>query len=223
MMITDAQILGRLLLAALLGALIGLDRERQNQPAGLRTHIILVTGSALAMTLSINLAINYKGIATNGDPSRLAAQVLSGIGFLGAGAILRYGSNIKGLTTATSLWTMAVVGLAVGAGYVIVSVGATVFLLGALTLLRRFERSKIDSNIVRHILITGEFRPEIEARLVEVLKEKTLSFSISRMERSLRKNRLRITIIVKIKSAENLSLLLEQISAIKGLVNVRIE
>lgn len=126
-MIPDIEVFLRLLVAAFLGALIGLDRERQNQPAGLRTHIILVTGAALAMTLSINMSMQFKALAPNGDPSRLAAQVLSGIGFLGAGAILRYGTSIKGLTTATSLWTMAVVGLAVGAGYIWVAVGTTVF------------------------------------------------------------------------------------------------
>ena len=77
------------------------------------------------MTLSINLAIQFRPLVPNGDPARLAAQVISGIGFLGAGAILRYGPNIKGLTTAASLWTMAVVGLAVGAGHYLSGVAAT--------------------------------------------------------------------------------------------------
>ncbi len=103
-MISELEIVLRLGLSAVLGMVIGFDRERQNQPAGLRTHTILAIGSCLAMTISINLAIQYQPIA-NGDPSRLAAQVVSGIGFLGAGAILRYGTNVKGLTTATSLWT----------------------------------------------------------------------------------------------------------------------
>ncbi len=110
-MISDQEIVIRVLIAAIIGALVGFERERQGQPAGLRTHIILVVGAALTMTLSINLAIQFRPYVPNGDPARLAAQVLSGIGFLGAGAILRYGPNIKGLTTATSLWTLAVVGL----------------------------------------------------------------------------------------------------------------
>ncbi|NLF50962.1 MAG: MgtC/SapB family protein, partial [Leptolinea sp.] len=152
-MIPEGQIFLRLIIASVLGALIGLDRERQNQPAGLRTHIILVTGAALAMTLSINLSMQYRTMATNGDPTRLAAQVLSGIGFLGAGAILRYGTNIKGLTTATSLWTMAVVGLAVGAGYLLVAIGTTVFLLSALTILNRIEKNKLTVNVVRQLWI----------------------------------------------------------------------
>src|SRR5512138_990442 len=106
-MISDFEIIFRLLAAAALGALVGYERQRNNQPAGLRTHIILVVGAALAMTLSINLAMQYRPLVPNGDPARLAAQVISGIGFLGVGAIIRYGPNIKGLTTATSMWSMA--------------------------------------------------------------------------------------------------------------------
>ena len=113
MLISEGEILIRLGLAALLGMIVGFERERQNQPAGLRTHAILAIGSCLAMTVSINLAVQFVPYVPNGDPARLAAQVISGIGFLGAGAILRYGTNVKGLTTATSLWTVAIVGLAV--------------------------------------------------------------------------------------------------------------
>jgi len=103
MLISEGEILIRLGLAALLGMIVGFERERQNQPAGLRTHAILAIGSCLAMTISINLAVQFVPHVPNGDPARLAAQVISGIGFLGAGAILRYGTNVKGLTTATSL------------------------------------------------------------------------------------------------------------------------
>ncbi len=88
-MITDTDIVLRLLVAAVLGGLVGYERERNNQPAGLRTHIILVVGAALAMVLSVNLAMQFKPLVPNGDPARLAAQVISGIGFLGVGAIIR--------------------------------------------------------------------------------------------------------------------------------------
>ncbi len=222
-MIPEIEIFIRLILAAFLGALIGLDRERQNQPAGLRTHIILVTGSALAMTLSINLSMQFKALATNGDPSRLAAQVLSGIGFLGAGAILRYGNNIKGLTTATSLWTMAVVGLAVGAGYLWVGIGTTVFLLTALTVLSRFEKNKLSVNVVRHIWLSCDFRPDLEPKLNGILAERTQSYTISRLERNLRKNRLRITVMIRLKKTENLTPLVEQLALLKGVDGIRVE
>jgi putative Mg2+ transporter-C (MgtC) family protein len=129
MLITENQILIRILVAAFLGLLIGIERERRNHDAGLRTHMILVIGAALAMPVSINLAIQYHPDAPTGDPARLAAQVVSGIGFLGAGVIFRSGGNVRGLTTAVSLWTMTIVGLAVGGGYFLTGVVVTIALL----------------------------------------------------------------------------------------------
>ena len=104
-MLTQYDVILRLLVAGILGGLIGFEREMHHQPAGLRTHIILVLGAALAMCMSINLSMQFHTTASNGDPERLAAQVISGIGFLGAGAIFRFGAGVKGLTTASSLWT----------------------------------------------------------------------------------------------------------------------
>lgn len=222
-MIPDHEIFLRLITAGVLGALIGLDRERQNQPAGLRTHIILVTGASLAMMLSINLSMQYKALATNGDPTRLAAQVLSGIGFLGAGAILRYGTSIKGLTTATSLWTMAVVGLAVGAGYILVAFGTAAFLLLALTILNRIEKNKLTVNVVRQLWIMSDYYPEIEGKVKDVLVQRTHSFSIQRMERNLRKNRLRITVMLRMNRDENLTPLVERLAKLKGVDGIRVE
>ena len=100
-MISELQIALRVLVSAVLGAIVGLERERSDQPAGLRTNMVLVIGATLAMVLSINLGYLYAKPGTSADPARLAAQVISGIGFLGAGAILRFGYNVKGLTTAS--------------------------------------------------------------------------------------------------------------------------
>jgi len=222
-MIPEWEILLRLIIAGALGAVIGLDRERQNQPAGLRTHIILVTGAALAMTLSINLSMQFRSIAQNGDPTRLAAQVLSGIGFLGAGAILRYGTSIKGLTTATSLWTMAVVGLAVGAGYILVAVGTAIFLLSALTVLNKIEKNKLAVNVNHQLWILSDYSPEVETKVKGVLGEFTQSYTFQRMERNLRKNRLRITVMIRMKRDENLTPLVERLVKLKGVDGIRVE
>ncbi len=222
-MIPESEIFLRLIIAGVLGAVIGLDRERQNQPAGLRTHIILVTGAALAMTLSINLSMQFKSIAQNGDPARLAAQVLSGIGFLGAGAILRYGTSIKGLTTATSLWTMAVVGLAVGAGYILVAVGTAVFLLSALTVLNKIEKSKLAVNVNHQLWILSEYYPEVETKVKSVLSELTQSYTFQRMERNLRKNRMRITVNIRMKRDDNLTPIVERLAKLKGVDGIRVE
>jgi putative Mg2+ transporter-C (MgtC) family protein len=104
-------LLGRLAAAFLVGALIGLERERHSRPAGLRTHILVSMASALFAMVSILAAGSVY------DPARIAAQVVTGIGFLGAGTILRHGSTIRGLTTAASLWMAAALGLAAGFGW----------------------------------------------------------------------------------------------------------
>lgn len=122
--------------AAILGGLIGLERERNNQPAGLRTHIILCLGSALIMEVSIRVASGSPAY----DPGRIAAQVVSGIGFLGAGAILRMGASVRGLTTAASIWTTSAIGLAVGAGYHLEAISVVIIMLLSLSVLKKVGR-----------------------------------------------------------------------------------
>jgi putative Mg2+ transporter-C (MgtC) family protein len=122
----------RMLLAAVLGAAIGFEREIHDHPAGMRTHLLVSLGSAIFTELSIYAFSG--GPAPNGslptDTSRVAAQIVSGIGFLGAGAILKYGTSIRGLTTAASLWTAAAIGMAAGAGeWLIAGVGTTIVLV----------------------------------------------------------------------------------------------
>ncbi len=127
----------RVLLAGVFGAVIGLDRELTDQPAGLRTHILVSLGSALfTMVGALAAASDITGI----DPTRIAAQVVTGIGFLGAGAILRQGLSVRGLTTAAGLWVTAAVGVAVGLGFWIagaITTAAAAFSLFALKPLER--------------------------------------------------------------------------------------
>jgi putative Mg2+ transporter-C (MgtC) family protein len=119
----------RLVVAALLGALIGLEREVHQHPAGMRTHLLVSLGSAVFTEMSA-VGFGQLGGPSSVDPTRIAAQIVSGIGFLGAGAIIKYGTSILGLTTAASLWVTASIGLAVGAGdYLIGIVGAALALL----------------------------------------------------------------------------------------------
>jgi putative Mg2+ transporter-C (MgtC) family protein len=110
----------RLGLATILGGIIGSEREHSHRPAGLRTHILVCVGSALVMCTSAYIFSYYQDVfqaKSVPDPARLGAQVISGIGFLGAGTILREGFSVKGLTTAASLWTVSCIGLAVGIGF----------------------------------------------------------------------------------------------------------
>ena len=129
---------GKLVLAGILGGVVGYEREVHEHPAGLRTHIIVCIGSALITIVSISFH------PPDGDPTRIAAQIVSGIGFLGAGTILRQGSIVRGLTTAASLWTVSGIGIAVGVGgpngiFCTLSVVATLIVFLTLSIMRGLE------------------------------------------------------------------------------------
>jgi putative Mg2+ transporter-C (MgtC) family protein len=125
------------LAGAILGGVIGFERERHNKRiAGFRTHILVSVGSALIMLTSIYIFEAY-GKITPADPARIAAGVITGIGFLGAGTIIRSGESVKGLTTAASLWTVSGIGLAVGCGFYSAGCVAAVIVLATLYLLRK--------------------------------------------------------------------------------------
>jgi putative Mg2+ transporter-C (MgtC) family protein len=139
-MISQEEIVIRLLCSALLGSLIGIERERLAWAAGLRTHMLVAVGACLVMIVS---AIGFNDVLVRPDivldPSRVAAQVVSGIGFIGAGCILLRGEIVRGLTTAASLWVVAAVGLAVGGGLYLAAAGATFIVLAILTCLKPLE------------------------------------------------------------------------------------
>lgn len=222
-MISEIDILIRILIAAGFGALIGYERERQRQPAGLRTHVVLVVGSALAMALSINLAMQFRTLVPNGDPSRLAAQVLSGIGFLGAGAILRFGPTVKGLTTAASLWTMAVVGLAVGAGYYLVSGGVTILLLIVLTVLTWVENRLIKPDLSVLFIVFAADRTGIVDEVRKTFQENCSHIDYFRLDHHIRRQRVRINTLIKLHSHDKLGSLSVQLSSIPGVKIVKYE
>ena len=111
----------KLLLSVILGSAIGFERERRHKPAGLRTHTMVSLGSCLITITSMNYFLM--------DPARVASGIIAGIGFLGAGSIIAEGGNVKGLTTAASLWVVAAIGLSIGAGAYLISIIATVFIL----------------------------------------------------------------------------------------------
>lgn len=133
-------ILLRLALAVVLSGLIGQERENKNRPAGFRTHILVCVGATMVMLTSIYMFDKYRGIV-NLDPARLGAQVISGIGFLGAGTIIREGGSVKGLTTAASLWSVACIGLAVGMGFYEGAIIGTVMIYLTLLVLGRFGKA----------------------------------------------------------------------------------
>lgn len=141
----------KLLLSMLLGAVIGFERRRKGQFAGLRTFALIAMGATLAMLISIYIPQVYMGLK-NGDPGRIAAQVVSGVGFLGAGAIIQMKGSVRGLTTAAGIWMAACIGLAVGAGMYGVAIVATLLIIFILLYMERFEQRanlQWESKVVR--------------------------------------------------------------------------
>ncbi len=122
----------------LLGSVVGFERKRKGQSAGVRTFALISMGATLAMLISIYVPQEYLGLK-NGDPGRIAAQVLSGIGFLGAGAIIQMKGSVRGLTTAAGIWMVATIGLAIGVGMYMISIVATGLIMVILVLIENFE------------------------------------------------------------------------------------
>lgn len=208
----------RLAAALVAGGIIGYERERDSQPAGLRTHMILALGAALVMILSVNIGIKF-----GSDPSRLAAQVVSGIGFLGAGAILRFGFNVKGLTTASTLWTTAMVGMAIGYGYYLVSLFAVVIMIIVLTLVERFEKKFVRVNVIRTVVVDVHEREGIlrEVRkTISKMADALLAFSV---QKSVKNKHMRLEIVARFNRNEKLEDMLEVISSIEGVKGIKIE
>ena len=146
----------RLIVAAVLGGLIGLEREQHGRSAGLRTHLLVALGAATAMVVSLHFGVIYglKGATTSirVDPARVAYGVMGGIGFLGAGTIIQSGLGVRGLTTAACLWCTAAIGLAAGFGMFVVAFLATVIVLFALVVLDYIDR-KLPARITRKVVI----------------------------------------------------------------------
>jgi putative Mg2+ transporter-C (MgtC) family protein len=133
------EIILKLILSIICGGIIGWERQLYHKPAGLRTHILVCIGAAMFTMSSIYI---YKSYGGNIDPTRIAAQVVTGIGFIGAGTIWLYQGSIKGLTTAATLWSTAAVGLAIGCGFYLGAILTTIFVIIVLILLGYIERIK---------------------------------------------------------------------------------
>lgn len=173
-------LLGRLLLATVLGGVIGLERELSGKPAGLRTNILICVGAALLMDVSEAVAAS----ATTGpaDPGRIAAQVVSGIGFIGAGTILVERGAIVGLTTAATIWVVAAIGLAVGSHAYIEAVGATILVGLTLVILGRVEHFLFGRRQTMHLELVADARPELLNEIGALFKSHRVRARRQRLE-----------------------------------------
>lgn len=145
----------KIIIATVIGSLIGIERERANRPAGIRTHALVCIGAALVMDLNLQVVQNFSQFS-QADPFRLGAQVISGIGFLGAGTILKEGVSVKGLTTAASIWSIACIGLVIGVGYYDIAIFAAFVIYIALRVFQFIERKFPNQTKYIFIVVTGD-------------------------------------------------------------------
>ena len=193
---------GKLIIAAVLGGIIGWERERRGRPAGLRTHILVCVGVTLMMVVSEHIFEKYKTFSADSiirvDPARIAAQVVTGIGFLGAGTIMRFRTTVRGLTTAASLWVVAGIGLAVGSSCYLPAILTTLIAIFALLLLPLFERNiKRDIYKTLKLCVSGS-EPDFAA-ITEILKRNSMELQQYGFERNLVQNEVVYNINVRYK------------------------
>lgn len=205
----------KLLLSGILGAAIGVERKHKGQRAGMRTIALIAMGATLAMLVSIYIPQVYMGLK-NGDPGRIAAQVVSGIGFLGAGAIIQSKGSVRGLTTAAVIWITAMVGLAVGSGMYLISTITTVLILIILTILDKYEkqlRLNWESKFIR--LKLGSINDNIEPYLALFEKHSVhVSDTYIRYDYTLPATT--VNFMIRTKGNTNFIKLFEEIHALNG-------
>ena len=204
----------RIMVSMIVGALVGWERERGNRPAGLRTHMLVCMGSCLVMTASIWFAAETK----MGDAMRMGAQVISGIGFLGAGTIIKDDHGVKGLTTAASLWVVACIGLALGAGFYGGAILCAALTYAALVFFKHIEERAAHAIAKFHLVAKDD--STIAGVVVDTLLEEQVvitEFSTRRV-----KGKLLMTVHVGYeKGTERPPKLIERLTAIEGMESVK--
>lgn len=155
----------RLSCAMFIGALIGMEREYTHRPAGLRTHILVALGACVVSITGEMIFMHYSVLSSTPDPARLSAQVITGVGFLGAGTIMKEGASVKGLTTAASVWAVACLGIAVGFGYYFLALAGMFFTFITLTFLETIQRKLLrnHSSDVKYTVQTSDISETLAA------------------------------------------------------------
>ncbi len=214
----------RILVAALLGGVIGMERDRRGRPAGLRTHMIVALASATYMVVSTHF-IDHQAYSpaehVEVDVSRIAASIVTGIGFLGGGAIMRTGLNVLGLTTAAGLWLVGAIGMAAGGGMYGTAVFVTVLGLLALTVLRRFEDKddRLDSRRVHVTLREQDSLDEVYAKLRSV----GAKVGVAQAERIVTEGRLTAALDVRVPREMPQETLMDALAGCPGMERARVE
>ncbi len=222
----DLQMIVRLLLASLLGGLIGLEREIHGRPAGFRTHLLVSLGSCLFVATSIEFYKVYGNFSGNGpvgvDPGRVAAQVVTGIGFLGAGAIIREKASIRGLTTAACLWMAAAIGVACGTGLIMIAMVVTAIAILNLLLLKKVEY-RLKRDTYSTIKVWSEDLDGQMARLIQLLVQCQLQVVKTGVDKDMVIGEIFFDFEVKSSARQMSCDVVERIVATAGVKKVRLE
>ena len=212
----------RILLSFILGMLIGIERETHHQPAGMRTHILICLGATVVMLISIFIPQTLTDFE-NTDPGRIAAQVVSGIGFLGAGAILKFGTDVKGLTTAASIWAMAAIGLAIGAGMFVVAIIGVAVILFALTVMDLFEKKVFKERTLRKIeLLVNKKNSDLQS-IINVLSRWNVKIVSTGFERNMNEANDKITFMVGVTRVLDVQKLSDALQQQAGVVSIAVD
>jgi putative Mg2+ transporter-C (MgtC) family protein len=211
----------RLVLSIILGGIIGLERETINKPAGFRTHILVCLGSTIIMLVSLFIFTEFSGKA-DVDPGRIPAQVISGIGFLGAGTIIIEGANVKGLTTAASLWTVAAIGLAVGVGFYYGAILATFLILLTLITFNRLEAVILKKSYLQPLILTVKDVPGQLGKVGSCLGEMNISIKDVKIE-NIEEGKLLITLMIQKISNLDFAEIKRKLQEIDGIYDITTE
>ncbi|MBN2097711.1 MAG: MgtC/SapB family protein [Candidatus Omnitrophica bacterium] len=214
-MFTTLQVAWRLVLAFVLGGLVGWERELHGRVAGLRTHILVCLGSALIMLTSMYMFYIYQGVASM-DPARIAAGVITGIGFLGAGTILRFRASVRGLTTAASLWAVAGIGLAAGCGFYIGAYVTTLLVLLVLFALTRLEKAMIRKNWYKTMVVETKGDAQQLKDIRSVLSEYKAEIRDFEIKKQAHANNVIVELYLKLLTDRDDDQVLTEIMRIKG-------
>jgi putative Mg2+ transporter-C (MgtC) family protein len=191
----------KLLFASFLGAMIGLERDLHGRAAGLRTNLLVSLGAAIFMLLSESIALSHSQALVDSvirvDPTRIAAQIVTGIGFLGAGAIIKNGLTIRGLTTAACLWISAGIGMSIGAGYYSMGILTTLISLFALTVLSKAERH-YKKNAYRILEITIPHKTDL-LKVIQLVKRSYIDIMFIEKEKDYKEKTTHLTFTIKVK------------------------
>ena len=222
----DITLMLRLLLASLLGGIIGLEREIHGRPAGFRTHLLVSLGSCLFCITSVEfyrIFGNFSGSVPVGtDPGRIAAQVVTGIGFLGAGAILREGASVRGLTTAACLWVAAALGLACGIGLFYLAICVTLIALFSLLLLKQVE-NRLHRDIYLPVRVWGDDSEDFVRRIYGVLASCGIDHMDTKFDKDVEHQRLLVEVQVKRPRRGSAEDIVAGLSRLQGVSRVTVE